>query len=82
MIRLCQILHAGDYFGELALLLQPRRVSTVTAVSLLQVYQLLKEDLAFAIANFPSLKPALRSVRSSRPVPSWVFVACCCCCCV
>ena len=62
------VLRAGQFFGELALLLDAARTATVRATSVLHLYALSKEAIAKTIAEYPSLERSIRHVcTQARP---------------
>lgn len=60
------VLRAGQFFGELALLLDGARTATVRATSMLHLYALSKEAIAKTIAEYPSLERSIRHVRRAQ----------------
>jgi Na+:H+ antiporter len=65
-------LHAGDFFGEMALLSDAPRNATVQAVTGCQLYELAKRNVDGICETFPGIKQALVSAfesRSSDTVP-------------
>jgi CPA1 family monovalent cation:H+ antiporter len=59
-------LHAGDFFGEMALLSDAPRNATVQAVTGCQLYELAKRDVDAICETFPGIKRALVSAFESR----------------
>jgi len=52
-------LHAGDYFGELALLGDRRRTATVRAVTDTSVLSIARQDFTALVEHLPALQDAL-----------------------
>lgn len=59
-------LHAGDFFGEIALLVDTRRTADVIAVSLNQLLMLPVNDFRSLLAAHPELKDQLERVARER----------------
>lgn len=59
-------LHAGDFFGEMALLTEERRNATVRAVSDCQLYELSKRDVDAICETSRGVKEALQAVYRRR----------------
>jgi len=59
-------LHAGDFFGEMALLSEAPRNATVQAVTGCQLYELAKKDVDQVCETLPGIKQALLSASESR----------------
>ena len=59
-------LHAGEFFGEMALLTAERRNATVRAVTDCQVYELAKREVDALCAFCPGVKEALVEAYESR----------------
>ncbi len=59
-------LHAGDFFGEMALFSDEPRRATVQAVTGCQLYELTKMDVDAICESHPTIKAALVSAYESR----------------
>ena len=59
-------LHAGDFFGEMALLSDAPRNATVQAVTGCQLYELAKKDVDRICETLPGIRQALVSASESR----------------
>ncbi|MFQ5550774.1 MAG: cation:proton antiporter [Gemmatimonadales bacterium] len=59
-------LHAGDFFGEMALLTAERRTATVKAITDCQLYELSKKDVESLYPACPTLRPALEQALVER----------------
>ncbi len=59
-------LHAGDFFGEMALLTEQARSATVRAVTDSQLYELAKLDVDALCQTCPGVEQALREAHRER----------------
>ena len=59
-------LHAGDFFGEMALLTAERRTATVRAISACQLYELSKTDVDALREHSAGVDEALVSAYQKR----------------
>jgi voltage-gated potassium channel len=59
-------LHAGDFFGEIALLIDTRRTADVVAVTFNQLLMLPVSDFRNLLAAYPELKQQLTKVAQQR----------------
>jgi voltage-gated potassium channel len=67
-------LHAGDFFGELALLTNQGRTATARAVSFCDLYVLDRESFARVTSSHPEFRDSLhQKVRSRHPFPGGVL---------
>jgi len=64
--RIINYMGPGDLFGELALLLNQRRIASVTAVSDADLWELRKADLYEVVKDYPSLVVHLNREFSPR----------------
>src|SRR3989442_15072608 len=67
--RLIRRLHAGDYFGELALLGDRRRTATVRAVTDTSVLSIARQDFTALVEHLPALQGALTQPRPQTRTP-------------
>jgi voltage-gated potassium channel len=59
-------LHAGDFFGEIALLIDTRRTADVVAVTFNQLLMLPVTDFRHLLAAHPELKEQLQAIAEQR----------------
>ena len=59
-------LHAGDFFGEMALLSDGPRSATVKAITACQLYELARHDVDALCKVCPGVKEALRQADQER----------------
>ncbi len=59
-------LMAGDFFGEMALVLHEPRTATVRAVTPCSIYELRSEDLVSVTARFPGIMETLKQAALRR----------------
>jgi len=59
-------LMAGDFFGEMALVLKEPRTATVRAVTPCSIYELRREDLVAVAALFPGIMETLQEAAQRR----------------
>lgn len=61
-------LEDGAYFGELALVLDEPRVTTVTAITPCETFKLKKSSFFRAIENYPDVKEKVFSIAQSKVI--------------
>lgn len=64
--RVTRVLHEGEFFGEIALLLGGRRTATVVAREGVELYTLVKEDFQAALRSSPSFQDEVTRVYFQR----------------
>lgn len=62
-------LHAGEYFGEMALLNNTPRTATIRCVTAMDTLSLPKHEFSALAANLPELRGAFEQVMRARGVP-------------
>ena len=62
-------LHAGDFFGEMAVLFRERRTLSVRAKLATAVFKLLAKDLSQALVSYPQVKGAMMAIAQQRRMP-------------
>lgn len=56
----------GAYFGEISLMLEERRVASVVAVEICDMYTLFRKDFDEVLEDFPRMKAVLRHIALER----------------
>ncbi len=64
--QLIAALGHGDIFGEMALFISKPRNATATALTSVEVWQLLKSDFEYLLNKFPSMKEAFYGIVMER----------------
>jgi CRP-like cAMP-binding protein len=59
-------LGAGDFFGEIGLLVTGRRTASVTATSPMRLFALFEQDFRRVCAEFPAFERRVREVMAER----------------
>jgi ATP-binding cassette subfamily B protein len=64
--RSLAVLHAGDHFGEIALLYNTPRTATIRARTPVQLYSLNKDDFNELLTSVPGLREQMERIMSER----------------
>lgn len=64
--KIIKTLEDGMHFGEIALLCEERRVATVTAVEVCDIYILNKRDFNFVMDDYPDARRKMMNVARTR----------------
>mmetsp|Transcript_18147 Transcript_18147/g.30266 ORF Transcript_18147/g.30266 Transcript_18147/m.30266 type:complete len:582 (-) Transcript_18147:1749-3494(-) len=64
--KILNTLHDGDFFGEIGILLQRKRIASAVAVNFCDLFFLAKEHVDFAMEEFPEVGRRVRSEAMRR----------------
>lgn len=59
-----EVLHSGDYFGHMSILLKEKRTATVVAISYCEMFVLSEKGYKKVLQNYPELRDAIKKMSS------------------